>query len=166
MKKRKGASLITVLAVFVVVSILAVTIMTVYVSTVKQTTYSSQIDQLNYGAISGLNIATSYIVNTNSEFLVKYDEFLAQNSNDRTKPFPIPLTMDEFDCVVYVTSTYNLDNSTGQDVVTIVYSLSSFATKNGIKSETVKLDITQVVTKKSTETLTEGNSTFTIGYME
>ncbi len=169
MKKHKGISLIQVLAVFFFVSILAMGITSVYVSTVKQSVYSSKVDQVNYSTISGLNIVTAYITNNNKEFLVKYDEFLNNNANDRTKKFEIPLVIDGDNCVVSITSTYNLDNSTGQDVVTIVYHVTSIIYSSGtdvITGQPVSIEITQVVTKKSTETITEGRSDFTIGNMQ
>ncbi len=168
MKKRRGVSLIQVLAVFFFVSILAMGITSVYVSTVKQNVYASKVDQLNYSTISGLNVVTAYITNNNKEFLVKYDEFLTNNSNDRTKPFEIPLTLDGYSVVVKVTSTYNLVNTTGQDVVTIVYKVVSNipSTSDGMSSQPVTIDVTQTVNKTATQTLTEGSSTFSVGNMK
>ncbi len=169
MKKHKGMSLMQVLAVFFFVSILAMGISSVYVSTVKQSVYSSKVDQVNYSTISGLNIVTAYITKNNKDFLVKYDAFLSNNSNDRTKAFEIPLDIDGDDCVVKITSTYNLSNTTGQEVVTIVYHVTSTVYSSGadaITGQPVSIDITQVVTKKSTETIAEGSSTFTIGNMQ
>ncbi len=163
MKKRMGAALMSVLAVFVFVSILALAILTVYVSTVKQSAYSSTIDQLNYTAMSGLSIVSSYIVNTNDEFILAYER---ESGGDRSKPVPIPFSQNSYDCVVTITSTYREDNSTGLEKTETVYYLSSIARKDGIESEPVKLEVTQSTVKDLSDSTGEIKVTFEVGKIQ
>ncbi len=158
MKKRKGIALISVLVLFVFITGLAIGLLGLYLSSVKQSVNVRTNEQLNYSSISGLNIVSSYVMNKNTEFLVKYNEFLANNGNDRTKPFEIPLSQDGYECVVSITSTYSEDNSTGVVVKTIVYTLSSESTFNEQESLPVTVEIKQ--------TIRESNNEFEVGKVQ
>ncbi len=155
MKKRKGVALISVLVLFVFVIGLSMALMGAYLSSVKQSSNARITDQLNYASMSGVNIVSSYIINTNAEFLTKYNEFLSSNGNNRSKPFVIELNQDNYELDVSVTSTFSQVTNGGVVTSTIVYHLSSVASFNGKMSLPTTLDIEQ---KNS-----EGNNKFTVG---
>ncbi len=155
MEKRKGVALISVLVLFAFISILAVGVLDVYLSSVKLKVNARTTDQLNYASMSGINIVSSYIINTNDEFLSKYNEFLSNNGNDRTESFDIPFSHENYDCVVSITSTYDENNDTGTMVAKTVYKLSSVARYNEQDSVPTTIEIEQETTG--------GNSVFSVG---
>lgn len=167
MKKRKGVALITVIIVGVFTFILATTLLRTSLTATNQNVYARGVTQSNYVAFSGLNIISSYIINTNDEFLVQYNNHLNANGNDREEPFVItleqydePIDPEQSKSLMYstdvsVTSTQSSNTTGSITTTTTVYTLSSVGEYYEQESSQMSVEIT--------ETDVNGSKSFEIG---
>ncbi len=143
MKKRQGVALLTVLAVMFFTFILSITILNVYLGSVRQNVSSKSYDELEYIALSGVSVMSTYIIDNNDAY---------------EKDFPssvgyIEIPVDTDIATVYV-------EETDTDSSTTVYNIRSVATSDTDSSTAeVSVDITR--TKKTTNG--ETNYTYDIG---
>ncbi len=153
LEKRKGVALITVILLFAFTSVLAMSVLSIYMGSVKQNTKQRDYNIEEYQMYSGINIISSYIVNTNSGFLTDYNSFL--EGNTREDEFVINLDSEGVPVSVSITS---IKDDAGVDEFDIVdnkvtYNITS--TNND--------DSTKSLTRTITQINTEGDNEFILG---
>lgn len=145
MKKRRGAALITVLGLLVVVITLSIALITIYNSASKQNYTSRDHLQANLLAESGLNVFLSYLgsdVNRTS-FNTRYKNHLSANGD-----VPLTIALDELDAnpnnnaVLSITSeSPTIEGTTTTTKITV----SSVGNYNGSHSNPLNVEIDWVV---------------------
>lgn len=149
MKKRRGAALITVLGLLVVVITLSVALITIYNTASKQNYTSRDHLQANLLAESGLNVFASYLstVENKTAFNTRYINYLNANGTNANE-IPLTIALDELDAnpnnnaVLSITSEIP---TTADSVTTTIMTVSSVGNYNGVHSNPLNVKITWVV---------------------
>lgn len=149
MKKKRGAALITVLGLLVVVITLSIALITIYNTASKHNFVSRNHIQASLLSESGLNVFLSYLSydGNRNTFEVRYKMHLIDNypnGNDT----PLIITLNELDpsalnnAILSITSKAPTITGTS---TTRLFTVSSVGNYNGAQSNPLNVDVTWTV---------------------